>query len=694
MLALGPLSFLSPLALLGLALLPALWWLMRVTPPSPRRMTFPPIRLLFELTSHDQHAVRTPIWLMLLRLILAAAIILAVAHPIFDARGPLPGSGPVVLLIDDGWAAAADWPARQATMTALIDAADRADRPVVMVSTTAQPAAARAQDALLAMPAKRARELIAPWQPKPWATDRANALARLEAAKAASGWTDAAIVWLNDGLEEPAAAIPAIRLLERLRAEGEVSVFGPRPAESAMLLRADQGGRGELAVSALRAGTEGAITLAVRLAADDGAPLARQDLTFAAGSDRAEAVVPLPAEWLERLTRIEIEGSETAGAVVLIDERWRRHPVGIVGEPAATVGQPLLGRAYYLERALEPFAEVRHGAVADLLHAICRSWSCPMSALSTTRPRRPSRDGSTAAACCCASPARASPPPPADRTRSCRCRCVPAIAPSAAPCPGARRDALRLSRPPARCTACRAAPRSPSNVRFSPSRRSTSAARTWARLEDGTPLITGARRGEGWVVLVHTTANPEWSNLPLSGLFVDILKRIVGLSAGTGGRIDGPPLAPIETLDGFGRLGPPPPQARAIAAERFASQAVGPESPPGFYGSRGPASRPQPFRLGQSVAALPALPPGIGASAYDSPRRDRPARLPAGACRRPAARRLRHQSGAARAAAAAAGKASRRSSGGGDRRDAAEPRAGSPSRRSGGRRRFGAGRRL
>ena len=54
------------------------------------------------------------------------------------------------------------------------------------------------------------------------------------------------------------------------------------------------------------------------------------------------------------------------------------------------------------------------------------------------------------------------------------------------------------------------------------------AERTWAQLDDGTPLITGVRRGAGWVVLVHTTASPEWSNLPLSGLFVDILRRIVG----------------------------------------------------------------------------------------------------------------------------------------------------------------------
>ena len=55
------------------------------------------------------------------------------------------------------------------------------------------------------------------------------------------------------------------------------------------------------------------------------------------------------------------------------------------------------------------------------------------------------------------------------------------------------------------------------------------ASHTWAALADGTPLVTQASRGAGRVVLFHVTANADWSNLPLSGLFVDMLRRLVGL---------------------------------------------------------------------------------------------------------------------------------------------------------------------
>ena len=33
--------------------------------------------------------------------------------------------------------------------------------------------------------------------------------------------------------------------------------------------------------------------------------------------------------------------------------------------------------------------------------------------------------------------------------------------------------------------------------------------KTWARLTDGTPLVTAEKRGQGYLVLIHTTANTE-----------------------------------------------------------------------------------------------------------------------------------------------------------------------------------------
>src|SRR6202000_2648840 len=95
--------------------------------------------------------------------------------------------------------------------------------------------------------------------------------------------------------------------------------------------------------------------------------------------------------------------------------------------------------------------------------------------------------------------------------------------------------------------------------------------RAWARLADGTPLVTAKQSGGGWIVLFHIPASPAWSTLPLSGLYVDMLKRLLALSAGTPAaslaRLSS--LAPLSVLDGFGHLQPPAPDISPIPARGF-----------------------------------------------------------------------------------------------------------------------------
>jgi hypothetical protein len=49
-----PLGFAQPLVLLALLSLPVLWWLLRLIPPQPRRIAFPPTRLLFDIAPREE----------------------------------------------------------------------------------------------------------------------------------------------------------------------------------------------------------------------------------------------------------------------------------------------------------------------------------------------------------------------------------------------------------------------------------------------------------------------------------------------------------------------------------------------------------------------------------------------------------------------------------------------------------------
>lgn len=135
MLALGSLAFASPWLLAALAALPVIWWLLRVTPPAPRHIAFPAIRLLVGLTPREETPARTPWWLILLRTAIAALIIIALAQPLLNPQARLVGSGPVALVIDDGWPAARNWSRRQAAAIDILAEAEREDRQIVLVTT-------------------------------------------------------------------------------------------------------------------------------------------------------------------------------------------------------------------------------------------------------------------------------------------------------------------------------------------------------------------------------------------------------------------------------------------------------------------------------------------------------------------------------------------------------------------------------
>src|SRR5690348_15801462 len=169
----GFLTFAEPWILAGLIVLPAIWFLLRVTPPAPRRVVFPPLRLLLGLKATEETPARTPWWLLLLRLIAAALIIAALAGPTIGEPPKAAGGGPLVLFVDNGWPAAHAWKDRVAAITDALRGAARANRPVAIVPTANAPSSISLLDAGAA---QRTTDELAPVS---WLPDRKKAVAAL-----------------------------------------------------------------------------------------------------------------------------------------------------------------------------------------------------------------------------------------------------------------------------------------------------------------------------------------------------------------------------------------------------------------------------------------------------------------------------------------------------------------------------------
>jgi hypothetical protein len=599
MLSLGALAFATPWVLAAALVLPIIWLLLRVTPPAPKQLHFPAITFLFGLTPREETPAHTPWWLLLLRILLAALVILGLAHPLLNPRAQIIGGGPLVLVLDDGWAAARDWTQKQRSALELTDQAERDNRPMVLLTTAPEPGG----DPPLALGPQRPADIRAKLQaltPHPWPADRAAALA----AFGQLGLTGTAeSVWIADGLDDPAIA----PLAERLQRLGSVMVLSPADADLPDLLLPPENTPGTLDFTVKRA-TSGAAGLSLfRAVAGDGHLLDREPVRFDAGQDRAVVHLKLPIELRNNLARADLEGQDQVGATLLLDERWQRRPVGVVSGSVNNAAQSLLDDDYYIERALGPFAELRRGPIADLLHSPLSLILLPDSGLISDSDRGQLEQfiakGGVLVRFAGANLAGSADTDTLLPVRLRGSRTLGSALQWTQPVPLA---GFEVKSP----FAGLAVPNDVTVSRQVLAEPSIDLAdRTWARLADGTPLVTAEHRGEGWLVLFHVPATADWSNLPISGVFVEMLRRLVSIGQGVGAGVQQVPLPAQETLDGFAHLGPAP--GTAAALQPGEEPVIGPKHPPGFYGTDQTRRAINLTAQIADIAALKTLPQGV-----------------------------------------------------------------------------------
>ena len=578
-----PLTFAEPFLLLGLLSLPVLWWLLRVMPPRPRRIEFPPTRLLFDIAPKEETPSRTPWWLTALRLMAAALVILAAAGPIWNPQTGVAGSSaPLVILLDDGWSAASSWDIRIKAADELIANADSDRRGVALV-----PLSEPARDITI-LTGGTARVALRQLAPKPYSVERVDTLPALARFLKVTG--DSEIAWLTDGVDT-GRGLEFLEGLSKTIGDRTLSIYegGTPPA---LALAAAENAAAKMTVKVLR--TNGGFAAGLVRAIDPkGSPIGEARYTFAPQERETEAAFDLPVELRNDIARLEIAGERSAGAVQLLDKRWRRRAIGVVSGSTNDTAQPLLASTFYLTRALAPFADVRLGDRGSPQQAITQflDQKLPMIVLAdvgTLSPEIRERIGAWieqgGVLVRFAGPRLAQADDdlvPVKLRRGGRSlggsltwEKPQHMASFAADGPFAGLSV------PKDITVSRQVLAEPNAVLST---------RSWASLEDGTPLVTGEHRGKGTVSLFHVSADMRWSDLPMSGSFVEMLRRIVDMSgytsnpgAGVASETNVETVAPLRTLDGFGAFGPPPSTAKPLPAD-FRDRATA-EHPPGFYG--------------------------------------------------------------------------------------------------------------
>lgn len=570
MLTLGPLGITTPLALLALTALPLIWLVIRALPPSPREQIFPPTALLAKLTNTEETPKKTPPWLAWFRAAALCLLVLGFAGPVLNPV-TTPDARPLLIVLDDSWTSAPSW---RAVTDEAAQAARAATGPVRVLMT----ASGRGQSGPLEVlsPNQAAARILAA-QPKPVLPDPAwasNALASLPRGQR--------ILWFSDGVAHVGSKDFASRLTE-------------------------------VGTVRLRSVPQGAVAITRAVATSEGyslglveAPATSRMLRLEAVNSRGQrlrettqAVVPtgvsfaLESVIMRDVAALRTADARSAGGVYLLDAFDRRVRTGLIAERQDD--QPLLSDAHYLEGALKPTTDLTRANLARLVEAGLDALILPDAGDLAPKDRealerfvragglliRTAGPKLLAAGPSPLIPAALGPEPRTvrgsmtwdnagkvgafDRTSPFAGLTIP---------DDARVNQVAVLAPDTGEVAA-ASSRDPQTLQI------------WARLSDGTPLVTARGLGKGKVVLFHTTAGPAWSDVAFSGLQVAMLRRVLAQAASSAIPanfvVGTAPLKPVLVLDGFGAFRAPDLTTRPIRPEEVQTLRPSLDQPPGIY---------------------------------------------------------------------------------------------------------------
>jgi hypothetical protein len=579
MTVLGGIGFTAPWLLVALAALPILWLILRAVPPAPIRRRFPGVALLLGLTDADAVSDRTPWWLMLLRMLAVALVILGLAGPVMNPQTERAReSGPLLVVLDGTWAGAAHWPQMIETLQGELNRAAADDRTVAVLQLTRP-------EAPVFLAANTWPTRLAGFQPEPWQPDSTQ----IDAAVDLIAQSDASsALWMGDSL----AYDGQDRVLAALEALGPLSVI--QSGQNTLGMTPATYADGAVQLTALRAagGPARAVTLLAQGRDPAGNPttLATAQAEFADGATEAQTELVLPAELRARITRFEIQGGRSAGALTLTDDSLRRREVALIAGRTDREGLELLSPLHYLQQALAPTADLLDGALDDVLPAnpdvIVLADVATMTDDESAKLADWVEEGGLLLRF--AGPHVAA----SDISRDAIDPLMPVRLRSGGRSVG---GAMSWGEPKALAPFRDSSPffglNIPDDVRVSAQVMAQPgpdlAEAVIADLSDGTPLVTRKRMGQGQVVLFHVTANAEWSTLPLSGLFVEMLERLAVSSAASAPEaadLQGTVWQPEQVMDGYGVLrdaGTLP----GIEGPTLVNAPLGPQMLPGIYAS-------------------------------------------------------------------------------------------------------------
>ncbi len=579
------LSFIYPVVLGFLVLLPVIWYILRITPPAPRSIIFPAARFISGLIPDKQSHSKTPWWILLLRIMIIALTIIAMARPILNKSNIIPSTDGIRIVMDNGWASGKTWTVQKEKALEIIDIAQRENKELYILTTAPQPGQKKVYHKG-PLSGAEAANIIRGLSYMAWPADYKIALETIKdktADKQPIKQKSIHSYFLSSGIE----GLGEQTLIKRLQNEGGISVLLPEDNQLPLIIKDSKDTTSLASVLTAKLFRAKAVPQTNQIAVDAAATgdkiIDRQIVQFDQNKITHEVSFDIAPQYRNKVQTIRIAGQNHSGAVLLFDNQNKRHNIAIIDADYDAEQSSLADASYYIERALAPYNDIQIGAldsvIADNISTIIMPDTGNLPPDQLDMLEKWIKEGGQLIRF--AGPAMANSKPvlvPVPLRQGER----------------ALDGSMTWEKPLGIQEFSENSPLFGIDItedilikrHLLANPVIDISSKTWAQLDDGTPLITAEKKESGMLILIHTSAMPDWSDLPLSGSFVQILRRLVSIAGRTDAHSEqGGNLMPLLMLDEKGHPARPQGFEQPITIKESASIKPSSVHPPGIYGN-------------------------------------------------------------------------------------------------------------
>ena len=501
--------------LLGLIALPIIFFIIRFYPPVPKEKEYSSFFLLKDIVRKNSSKAKFPLWLLIFRLLLCLLVILFFSDPYLTTAKQTGNYKNYTIIADNGWSISNNWQNYKNIIKEISIEAENKKKEIHFYFSSSEnilePTIFKSHNEVL--------EFIEKNPPLVQQTNRKNVIKVL---KKNNYFNSSKVFFIFSNFDS--RSIESQTKILKLIKENNSSAEIINPIKKITFLEKVNINKENLELIIKRKGIYINNDFVIQIIGNNGEILFKKKYTYNSNIDEYKIIETFPVEIINQFFKIKILNENHAGAYFYLDDYTKRVSIGIVAEDETFLEKPLLSPIYYLKKSLNQNNSTYIASVKKILDkkksVIFLPSNNRLLKADENRLKKWVEEGGVLVRFSDKNIIKQKDLYFDEKNYFQSLRNI------------AKDFSIqsKLSISPFKKNTLLSSLNIPKDLTFEKQLildNYGSDIIVLASLEDKSPLITMKHVGYGKVILFHVTSNNEWSNLPLSSLFRDIISKLL-----------------------------------------------------------------------------------------------------------------------------------------------------------------------